>query len=204
MKTNPIYLFSLLLLLIFSSLRCNRDDNIIFKKPERPTELPPITTEGKNTFGCLVDGELLVPYPRKAIKDNLEGFYYSGKWGVENHGTFHMFATMYGIQGRERKVINIRLLNRVFDVGEYLLYSDSLRNGNTNITDYNNASLRVYDENGKSTFDSWRIYNPNSGSINILRLDTINNIIAGTFYFDAVNKEGDTIKVTDGRFDLKY
>ncbi|MCO5253829.1 MAG: hypothetical protein M9892_05625 [Bacteroidetes bacterium] len=203
MKTNPIYLFSLLLLLVFSSLRCNKDDDGIFKQ-KRPTELPPITTEGKNTFGCLVDGELLVPYPRKAIKDNFEGLYYSGVWGDEHHGSFHMFAAMDGIQGHESKVINIRLFNRVFDVGEYLLFNDSLNSGNTNTTDYNNASLRVYDEKGKSTFESWRVPNPNSGRLNILRLDTLNRIMAGTFYFDAVNKEGDTIKVTDGRFDLKY
>ncbi len=198
-----------LIILIFSFLvaflpSCKRETPIIFKKPGRPTELPPITTEGNNTFGCYVDGELLVPYPRKAIKDNFGGFYYSGKWGIEYHGTFDMFATMYGIQERERKVVNIRLDRRIFDVGEYLLYSDSLRNGNTLITQYNNASLRVYDESGSRVFESWRVPNPNSGRLNILRLDTLNRIMAGTFYFDAVNKEGDTIKVTDGRFDLKY
>jgi hypothetical protein len=29
------------------------------------------------------------------------------------------------------------------------------------------------------------------------------NIIAGTFFFSAVSELGDTVRITDGRFDLK-
>jgi hypothetical protein len=29
------------------------------------------------------------------------------------------------------------------------------------------------------------------------------NIIAGTFYFTAVSEDGDTVRITDGRYDLK-
>lgn len=201
MKTKLIPILSLFFLLLFSSLSCNKDDDGVFKQ-NRPTELPPITTEGKNTFGCYVDGELLVPYPRKAIKDNFEGFYYSGKWGVENHGTFHMFAAMEGSKGNERKTVNIGLDRRVFDMGEYLLFTDSAIH--TSQFSANETRLIIRDEAGKTVFESYRVPNPNSGRLNILRLDTLNRIIAGTFYFDAVNKERDTIKVTDGRFDLKY
>ena len=205
MKTKLIPLLSLCFLFVFSSLRCNKDDDGVFKQ-KRPTELPPITTEGKNTFGCYVDGELLVPYPRKAIKDNLAGFYYSGKWGEQYHGIFEMSAAMEGNQGYESKVINLQLFKRVFDVGEYMLYNnDTLIHDTANsIYHFNNASLRVKDENGRLTFDSYRVPNPYSGRMEVLRLDTLKRIIAGTFFFDAVNKEGDTIKVTDGRFDLKY
>jgi len=200
MKTKLLPFFLISLLPFLGSMRCNTNDDIVFK-PKRPTELPPITTEGKNTFGCLVDGELLVPYPRKAIKDNFGGLYYSGVWG-ENHGSLEMFAAMDGIQGRERNVINLNLFRRVFDVGEYLLFTDSAIPNSQFIA--NETRLFIRDEAGKTVFESYRVPNPNSGLINILRLDTINYIISGTFYFDAVNKEGDTIKVTDGRFDLKY
>lgn len=203
MKTKLIPLFAVLLLFVFLYLGCYTDEDGVIRQ-KRPTELPPITTEGKNTFGCYVDGELLVSYPRKRIKDNFGGYYYSGVWGGEHRGTFDMFTAMRGTQGSERKVVNFKLLNRVFGEGEYLLYSDSLRDGNTNITQYNNTSLRIFEANGNATFDSWRVYNPDCGRMEVLKLDTLNRIIAGTFYFDAVNSEGDTIKVTDGRFDLRY
>jgi len=45
----------------------------------------------------------------------------------------------------------------------------------------------------------------NNGQINISRLDTINSIISGTFWFDARNKTtGEVVHVTEGRFDNKY
>jgi hypothetical protein len=46
---------------------------------------------------------------------------------------------------------------------------------------------------------------PNN-SLTILKLDTVNNIISGTFQFDAINEEDDTdtIKIREGRFDVKF
>lgn len=112
---------------------------------------------------------------------------------------------MEGLSGYESTGVGMRLRKRIFNVGEYLLYTDSLVYDPSNPLGYrDNVSLLIRDESGNKVFDSFGVPNPNSGRINILRLDTINYIIAGTFYFDAVNKEGDTIKVTDGRFDLKY
>jgi len=202
MKTNPIPLFTVLLLLVFSYLGCYRDEDGVIRQ-KRPTELPPITTEGKNTFGCLVDGELLVPYPIKLIgKDN---FVKSFGINEDLEGFLQVGATMKGETGYESRSVSLNLLSRVFDEGEYVLYTDSTTynsSGFPNNIDY--VRVRITDESGNATFDSWRVPNPDCGRLNVLRLDTLSRIIAGTFYFDAVNKEGDTIKVTDGRFDLKY
>ena len=198
MKTNLIPLFTVLLLLVFSYLGCYRDEDGVIRQ-KRPTELPPITTEGKNTFGCLVDGELLVPYPRKLIKDN---FVKSFGINEDLEGLLQVGATMEGETGYESRSVDINLHSRVFDEGEYVLYTYS--NIPSGTFSGNETSLRIRDEAGKTVFESWRVPNPNSGRLVVLRLDTLNRIVAGTFYFDAVNKEGDTIKVTDGRFDLKY
>ncbi len=45
-----------------------------------------------------------------------------------------------------------------------------------------------------------------NGSINITRLDRVNKIVAGTFEFTAeyMNGSGETVKVTDGRFDINW
>ncbi|MCO5253827.1 MAG: DUF6252 family protein [Bacteroidetes bacterium] len=194
-----------LIILIFSFLvaflpSCKRETPIIFKKPGRPTELPPITTEGKNTFGWLVDGELLVPYPRKAIKDNFVKFYYGVKW-ADLEGTLQVGGTMEGETGYESRTVSLYLPNRVFNEGDYVLFTDSNTLTGPRL---NEVTLYITDKSGNVTFSSWRVYNPDCGRIKVLRLDTFERIIAGTFYFDAVNKDGDTIKVTDGRFDLKY
>jgi hypothetical protein len=43
------------------------------------------------------------------------------------------------------------------------------------------------------------------GAMNITRLDTVSQIISGTFYFDCINEEtNDTLHITDGRFDMHY
>lgn len=34
------------------------------------------------------------------------------------------------------------------------------------------------------------------------KFDETNNIASGAFWFNAVNLTGDTVKVTDGRFDM--
>jgi ABC-type uncharacterized transport system substrate-binding protein len=38
----------------------------------------------------------------------------------------------------------------------------------------------------------------------VSKFDTINRIVAGTFYFTAIDSSGKTVKVTNGRFDIKY
>jgi len=42
------------------------------------------------------------------------------------------------------------------------------------------------------------------GTLKITKLDTTNHIIAGTFEFTVWTEECDTIRVTDGRFDINY
>ncbi|CAM3813405.1 DUF6252 domain-containing protein [Flavobacterium gelidilacus] len=66
-----------------------------------------------------------------------------------------------------------------------------------NIESFANYNLSIdFDEN---------LYETNSiqnGELKILFHDRQKNIIGGTFWFDAINENGEIIKVTDGRFDL--
>lgn len=43
-----------------------------------------------------------------------------------------------------------------------------------------------------------------SGTLQILYHDIDNNILAGSFEFDAINEDGDVIEIRGGQFDLKY
>lgn len=42
------------------------------------------------------------------------------------------------------------------------------------------------------------------GELRISKLDTIKNIVSGTFWFDAEDASGKVVQVRDGRFDLHY
>jgi len=56
--------YSLLIFLLLVSMLCE-------KKP-LPDVLPPLTTTGENTFGCLINGEVFVPTIRRIIiPDNI-------------------------------------------------------------------------------------------------------------------------------------
>lgn len=42
------------------------------------------------------------------------------------------------------------------------------------------------------------------GELKITRLDLSNSIISGTFWFDAINSNGEIVKIREGRFDMHY
>jgi hypothetical protein len=42
------------------------------------------------------------------------------------------------------------------------------------------------------------------GKMTISQLDEVNKIISGTFFFDAINRLGEKVHITEGRFDTKY
>lgn len=45
----------------------------------------------------------------------------------------------------------------------------------------------------------------NSGELKINKLDNINRIISGTFFFTGTdNSNGHTVNITEGRFDIRY
>jgi len=58
---------------------------------------------------------------------------------------------------------------------------------------YNSGGQNDYETNAKV-----------SGQLMITKLDTMKQIVSGTFYFNALNSTGDTVKITNGRFDMPY
>lgn len=42
------------------------------------------------------------------------------------------------------------------------------------------------------------------GSVKFLHINTVNHTISGTFEFSTVNDQCDTVRITNGRFDMKY
>ena len=42
------------------------------------------------------------------------------------------------------------------------------------------------------------------GELNLKKFDLINQIASGTFWFDAVNSNGQKVEIREGRFDVKF
>ncbi|GAA4852385.1 hypothetical protein [Algivirga pacifica] len=173
MTNKLITLFSPFLFLFLCSASCEDFP------PENP-DLPAITAEGENTFGCIIADTVWVPCCSQWI-----GAGYQPKlFTTESEHFFHISAQQVG-----HSEIYLTLLKEDLSIGESLLLDkkeDRINNSKVVVwTDY------------KSSHPSY------TTEILRVQLSRMDSILAGTFEFDAVNGVGDTIQVRDGRFDLR-
>jgi|SRR5690606_34432553 len=166
-----------ILILIVLSVSCSKDDPC-----ESADCLPALTTEGKGTIACLIDGKGFQPGgsqfagpTQQAFYQFLDGGYYFGL--SANHRN-------------SKTSINIALRNQEIEVGAVYQLNVDKEDSNFGESVYN---LSFYQTNQIHT-----------GEITFVKFDKINGIVAGTFWFDAVNEDGEIIEVREGRFDMKY
>lgn len=145
-------------------------------EPEQPT-LPPETQTGEDTFGCLIDGKVWLPKGGGLLQTIERDYYY---------GSIIIGANKRGTNGANER-ININVTG---------IFSDTLF-----IIDNKNSQNFYYRQENP-------MYYPDSnhiGEFHLKKLDTINNIMSGTFWFDAIDTTTEKIvQIRDGRFDLKY
>ena len=151
---------------------CQDDDLVV---------LPPATQEGKNTFGCLMNGEVWVPVGYNGFP-NLDLSYDPGFRG----GVFNLAA--YRIDGEDREN---------FSIG-----SDSIQGPGKY---YFSTSNRDWRSALYADTDCWYVDDTDfiEGHFSINYFDLDNQIISGTFAFTLAKPDCDTIRVKDGRFDMK-
>jgi len=165
-------------------------------KKELGDELPALTYEGKNTFGCKIDGVSWVP----------KGIY---GWGFTDYPTDGGYYAEYNSP-------LVHVLIKTSDPGGYIdLYIK-------NYDSYNFLKPGTYLLNKKTSSlpfgygikHSYGTYWTNdkeyitdsfhTGWIELIKSDSVNSIVSGRFEFDAYNDvTGKTYKITDGRFDYK-
>jgi hypothetical protein len=54
------------------------------------------------------------------------------------------------------------------------------------------------------SFEEYLTNDQVTGQLNLKKFGTLNQIASGIFWFTAVNGNGDSVKITDGRFDVHY
>jgi hypothetical protein len=55
---------------------------------------------------------------------------------------------------------------------------------------------------GDNESEAYHLQSPRNSLVTITRFDTVYNVLAGTFNSSLINNKGDTLKLTDGRFEL--
>ncbi len=165
--------FLLLLVLPLLALRCHRDD------PE-PT-LPAATQEGKNTMGCYVNGRpwVAIDRPNSIVAATLVRV---------GGGGFSIYAHRGTPQ--EQTVVSIGICYGFTGEGTYGLYfpPDSC----SEVLFYDIIKNQDY-----SSIDS------SLSILTVTRYDPQARVVAGRFEFTAVAAPGDTVRLTDGRFDFR-
>lgn len=173
---TPMKNLLLLLVTIFTLNSCESDNN----KPKTELEkLPPATQTGRNTAGCLVNGQAMI---RKGFSSKFNCFY-------QDQLNFSLGYSM--VINNVNKHINVTSLNQQFTEGQtYQLKEDSPGS-----------------KWGRYAIDASIIYTTTdivTGELKITHHNYNKAIISGTFWFDAVNQYGEKVEVREGRFDAHY
>ena len=169
--------------------------------------LPPETKTGANTFGCLIDGKLLVP----RSGNNSVVFPLSGAtlWGAGYPDVFY-YNELEIIDYKSPKSASFMFhMKNIFyqGLGNYIIDES---NGMSNIDglDHHYIHCVIFDSKTNS-YQKYVSYQ-NSGTFTITRLITNSansnngNIISGTFNCRVrnINNPNDEIEITKGRFDV--
>ncbi|MBS1497296.1 MAG: hypothetical protein JSU03_02985 [Bacteroidetes bacterium] len=184
-------LLTLLILLFTVSLtasKCKKD-----KTPDNPVEaLPPETQTGANTFGCLINGKVFLPQGQL-----LSGPFLKCAYQYLNN----TYSKGYFFQLSASDESNS---SDVFGVG---IFTDSLALTQGLFPLIDNQKGNAYGTYFRFNYpSSTTTYTKNNlpGILTITKFDEINQIVSGTFWFSVIKSPGDTIKVTDGRFDMQF
>lgn len=179
MKTHYLVLF------LFAAFCCM---GVQCKKERTELEmLPPVTTYGASTFGCLINGRAWPVYEKGSRI--LDGTYYNGK--------LHINYSIYEPDGgwgpgtlKESMTIST---NKIHSKGFYAIQP---------ILGQDQFSLS-YDDVFYSAH-----YNSNDGVICYItmhRLDSVKHIISGEFNFSLSDKDNKSrVNIEHGRFDIFY
>ena len=166
-----------LLIFSFMVLLCNQCR-------KHTDELPPETQTGAGTLGFTIDGKVYkMNFPTAFSTYIYMNFPYPYSSGY--------FLTV-GVSQTEWGVGILTDSLQVFEGQTYFLNNNQFSKGKASAS---------FDISGKIYYSKPYL----SGELMITKLDSLNQIISGTFWFDAIDTlSNTTVQIRDGRFDLHY
>jgi hypothetical protein len=157
------------------------------KKNNVESGLPPATQEGKNTCGFLVNGKVWLPrgdngYPN--LSCSYDETFMGGAFNINGYRYESDLRSTFAVSGRDIVGTGIYKLNMNFDRSTYFSI------------DPTNSTYCVYE---------WYDTIPNHNAfLTITKLDKVNRIVAGTFEFAHLKQGCHEVRITKGRFDMKF
>jgi hypothetical protein len=155
-------------------------------------KLPEPTQEGKNTFGCLVDGKLF----REASGLSSPG---SPRLSVQYLST---------TKGNQENILSIGTPGKIEDIeSPYVGFGIgglTVEKGKTYIlaADEKVGAAAIYRAGGVRNSVEYLTSSSQKGELYISRID--DKGVSGTFWFDAISKTGQKVEIRDGRFDVNF
>lgn len=151
--------------------------------------LPELSSEGRGIAGCLLDGEVWVPY---------SGIYYG------HDPTLDSIKVVYNTTNANPPRVLLHLVKRFSnecDTVAQSIYISAIKVETGEKTPIANSYVCFYDaaRGGLCERDL-----DTESYIQVLNLNKNSKTISGRFAFNAVNWRGDTIRITEGRFDTRY
>ena len=176
-KLNVLNLvvFCITIAFLLSLSHCHRDQ----PKPKTELEkLPAATQTGAYTFGCLVNGKAWIPQS-------------SVDFSCDNEVNFALMAKVS--TSTIKQSFGFYIANQMTTTGSYQL-NDSTKQY-ADFADFSDATkLCEYIVDGST----------GNGILIITKFDQTRLIVSGTFSLTTWNTKCDTIRITDGRFDLHF
>lgn len=172
------FLFLFLVIVITSGTNCKKNN------PE--SGLPPATQEGKNTAGFLINGKVWLPKGDNGFANlacDYDETFMGGAFNITGYRYEPNKRSFFGVSGRD-----------ITNTGIYKLNLSPDKKGDISI-----------DANSKYCIYEWYDTIPNHNAyLNITKLDKVNRIVSGTFEFALVKPGCEEVRITQGRFDMKY
>lgn len=175
MKHTKLALFNLFIYTIFASSGCFKPDKIEY---DNPFGLPNATQTGRNNFACMVNGK---PWITKSSIFSVRATVTKDSTGASGSYGPDVYFQHFGfiLKGN---IPQINISHTISGVDSYFFLS-----GDHICTGY----IGVYRFKG-------------SGAVTITKVDTAAKILSGKFNCKIPIPNCDTLKMTDGRFDIRY
>ena len=198
MKKTPLYLTLVLALISTICILSCRPEPQIESDPDYCLEgLPCATETGKNTFGCYINGAAWVADIAPNILDptahKIQANFDEIGHGTDNRRYLSISADRTNDTTSGYIYLNIEPVTKI---GEIIA---------ENVVEvYGSALILKKDKENILGVLSFKLDTLFDYKIEITHLDTVRNIVAGRFSFTGITPSKDTVKVTQGRFDVVY